>query len=66
VRTNLGYKAFRLDTVGALEFAYSQIGSAVLETRALSSSAFGGAGLVPLNPAKAPASAPRDAAGGGD
>lgn len=45
VRTQVGYKAFRLDEVGALEWALSKVGAGTVETRSLSSSAFGGAGL---------------------
>ena len=47
VRTNVGYKAFHLDETGALEWALSKIGTGVVETRSLSASAFGGAGLPP-------------------
>jgi hypothetical protein len=45
VRTQLGYKAFRLDGIGALEWGLSKVGTGVVETRALSASAFGGPGL---------------------
>ena len=45
VRTQIGFKAFRLDEVGALEFALTKVGTGVIETRKLSASAFGGAGL---------------------
>lgn len=55
VRTQLGYKAFRLDALGALEWALSKVGTSVVETRALAASAFGGPGL-PL-PALAPPAA---------
>lgn len=64
VRTQVGYKAFRLDALGALEWALSKVGTGTVETRALSSSGFGGAGLpVPAaaragTGPKAPAQAP--------
>jgi len=45
VRTQIGFKAFRLDEVGGLEFALTKVGTGVIETRKLSTSAFGGAGL---------------------
>ena len=45
IRTQIGFKAFGLDEVGALEFALTKIGTGVVETRKLSSSAFGGPGL---------------------
>ena len=64
VRTNVGFKAFHLAATGALDFAYSQLGSGVLETRALSSSAFGGAGLPPKNAAPAPSIRDPNPAGG--
>ncbi len=51
VRTNVGYKAFDLDEVGALSWALSKVGSGVVETRPLSSSSFGGPGL-PVPPGK--------------
>lgn len=59
VRTNVGYRAFRLDDKGALEFGLSKVGTGVIETRALTSSAFGGPGLPPLKPTAASAPAPR-------
>jgi amidohydrolase family protein len=52
VRTNVGYRAFRLDEKGALEFGLSKVGTGVIETVTLSSSAFGGPGL-PVPKAKA-------------
>jgi hypothetical protein len=64
VRTNLGFKAFRLDEQGALEFAMTKQGSGFVRTRKLAASAFGGAGL-PLPEAKRrarAASAPLEAA----
>jgi hypothetical protein len=68
IRTQLGYKAFRLDAKGALELGLGKVGETVVETRALSSSAFGGAGLPPVaRPASAPApgaAAPAEKAGG--
>jgi hypothetical protein len=45
VRTQIGYKAFRLDEVGGIEFGLTKVGSGVIETRKLSVDAFGGAGL---------------------
>jgi hypothetical protein len=44
IRTQVGYKAFALDEVGALEFALTKLGGGLVETRSLSSTAFGGAG----------------------
>jgi hypothetical protein len=51
VRTNVGFRAFRLDGTGALEFALHKLGSGLLRTKTLSSSTFGGAGW-PLPAAK--------------
>jgi len=51
VRTNLGFRAFRLDEQGAVEFALHKLGSGMLHTRKLEASAFGGAGW-PLPVAK--------------
>jgi hypothetical protein len=64
VRTQIGFKAFRLDGTGALEFALSKIGTGVIETRKLSASAFGGAGLPAResHPARAPDGAGTDPA----
>lgn len=45
IRTNVGYKAFEVDEVGAIAWGLSKVGSAVVEMRALSSSSFGGPGL---------------------
>src|SRR5262245_4063962 len=60
VRTQIGYKAFRLDEVGGIEFALTKIGQGVIETRKLSVDAFGGAGLpVPDEYRAAAASAAR-------
>ena len=68
VRTQIGFKAFRLDETGALEFAASQVGTGVVETRKLSASAFGGAGLpMPpekLRPTPVPASSAPEKPGG--
>lgn len=63
VRTQLGYKVFRLDEHGALEAAVTKVGPGLVETRSLSSTAFGGAGL-PL-PAAKRAAAPAPAKPGG-
>jgi imidazolonepropionase-like amidohydrolase len=61
VRTHLGYKAFELDATGALVWALSKVGNGVVESRALSATAFGGAGLLPVatpKPESADASTP--------
>lgn len=56
VRTNVGYRAFRLDAAGALDFALHKLGSGVLRTRKLSASTFGGAGWpLPESKRKRPA-----------
>jgi hypothetical protein len=69
VRTHVGYVGFRVDAKGALESAVTKVGTAVVETRALSSDAFGGAGLPPpeASPSAAPAAAtaPAKDSGGG-
>jgi len=51
VRTNVGFRAFRLEPSGALEFALHKLGAGLLRTQKLSSSTFGGAGW-PLPAAK--------------
>jgi hypothetical protein len=48
VRTHVGFKAFRLDGIGALEWGLTKVGTGVIEVHRLSSSAFGGAGLPAL------------------
>jgi len=45
VRTQVGYKAFHLDDVGAIEWAISKVGAGVLQTRALAGAAADGKGL---------------------
>ncbi|MEQ1894810.1 MAG: hypothetical protein ABL998_19890, partial [Planctomycetota bacterium] len=63
VRTNIGFRAFRLDEHGALEFALSKLGSGQVRTKKLSASAFGGAGLpLPESKRARAASAPSGAA----
>jgi hypothetical protein len=47
VRTQIGFMVFRLDELGALEFALAKIGTGVVETRKLASTGFGGPGLPP-------------------
>jgi hypothetical protein len=45
IRTQLGYRAFGLDEIGALAFALTKVGAGLVETRKVSASAFGGPGL---------------------
>jgi hypothetical protein len=66
VRTQIGYKAFRVDTVGALELAVTRVGPGLVETRSLSSSAFGGAGLPLPESKRVQAAAPAAAGTAGD
>jgi len=68
VRTQIGYKVFRLDALGAVAVALSKAGMGTVETRALSSSGFGGAGLPPLfvpRPAPEEPAHPAEAGTGG-
>lgn len=60
IRTNVGYKAFRLDEAGGVELALHRIGPGLVETRSLGSSAFGGAGLPPLVPYRSAPESPAD------
>lgn len=62
VRTNVGFRAFRLDAEGALEFGLTKQGAGLVRTKKLSSSAFGGAGL-PLPESKRQARAASAPAG---